>query len=329
MNNYALQPFKFQPLLKPVLWGGHRIAALKHLPDDGQPIGESWEISPMAGHESVVAGGPDAGLTLTALAARHGEALLGRDVAQRYGGRFPLLVKLIDAHQPLSVQVHPNDTLAEQRHHCPGKTEMWYVVDAQPDAVIMAGLKQALTPSQFESLARQGELEQVVVHYRPIAGDVFFLPAGTVHSIGAGNLLVEIQQASDVTYRLYDYGRVDADGHPRQLHIDEALSAVHYAPDAGIASHCAPLAPGLTRLAACDHFVTALLAVDGRYSLEWEPMRSFVVLVGTQGQLDVITDGQCHTPLAMGESMLIAACTRTIEVAGTGQAVVTHMPHNQ
>ncbi len=329
MNKNALQPFKFQPLLKPVLWGGRRIAALKHLPDDGQPIGESWEISPMAGRESVVAQGPDAGLTLTELTVRHGERLLGSDVARRHGGRFPLLVKIIDACRPLSIQVHPGDALAAERHHSPGKTEMWYVVDAQPEAVIMAGLKQALTPSQFESLARQGVLEQVVVHYRPIAGDVFFLPAGTVHSIGAGNLLVEIQQASDVTYRLYDYGRVDVDGHPRQLHIDEALAAVHCAPDAGIASHCDPTTPGLTRLVECRHFVASLLTVDGRHRLEWEPMRSFVALVATRGQLDVVTDGQCHTPLAMGESMLIAACTRTIEVAGTGQAVMTYIPHNQ
>ncbi len=325
----TIQPFRFRPLLKPVLWGGHRIAALKHLPDTGQPIGESWEISPMPGHESVVATGSDAGLTLNELVARHGELLLGRDVAARYGGRFPLLVKLIDACQPLSIQVHPGDALAAERHHSPGKTEMWYVVDALPDATIMAGLKQALTPVQFEALARAGELEQVIAHYRPIVGDVFFLPAGTVHSIGAGNLLVEIQQASDVTYRLYDYGRVDADGRPRQLHLDEARQAVHYAPDAGIASHCSPAGPGMVKLVECEHFAASLLAVDGRQRLEWQPMRSMLVVVGTQGRLDVITDGHCHTTLAMGESLLIAACTRTIEVAGKGQAVVAHIPHNQ
>ncbi len=321
-----MQPFKFIPQLKPVLWGGHRLAQLKHMPASQEPIGESWEISPMPGRESVVAQGIDAGLTLGALIDKYGERLLGRSTTRRYGNQFPLLVKIIDAHLPLSIQVHPDDELAAVRHHCPGKTEMWYVVDAQPDALIMAGLKQSLTPSQFESLTREGHIDQVITHYRPIAGDVFFLPAGTVHSIGAGNLLVEIQQASDITYRLYDYGRLDADGNSRPLHLVEARDAINYAPDSSIASHCATVGSGVMPMVACDHFTTSLLVVDGSLELDWVPERSFLIMVGTAGEINLITDGDCRTALAMGESMLIPACVRSIKAGGKGQAVIAQVP---
>ena len=323
-----MQPFKFIPQLKPVLWGGHRIAQLKGLPDTGEPIGESWEISAMPGHESVVATGTDAGLTLVQLIAKYREQLLGLDVHRRYGDHFPLLIKIIDAQQALSIQVHPSDELAARRHHCPGKTEMWYIVETQPQAVIMAGFNRTLTPAQFESLARNGLLEESITHYHSLPGDVFFLPAGTIHSIGAGNLLVEIQQASDITYRVYDYDRRDANGQPRQLHLEQARDAIHYAPDTGIASHCHATTAGQTPVASCEHFCTSHLCVQGQHKIDWEPMRSFMVMTGIQGRVEVVTDGTCSTPLAMGESMLIPACAASIEVQGNGQLIMASIPQN-
>lgn len=322
-----MAPFKFIPQLKPVLWGGRRITQLKHLPGGREPIGESWEISAMPGRESVVAQGDDAGLTLSQLLKKYGKWLVGQSVAEQYGERFPLLVKIIDAHQPLSIQVHPGDELAAKRHGCAGKTEMWYIVEAQPESVILAGLNQPLAPAQFETLLLNGQVEQCVAHYCSAPGDVFFLPPGTIHSIGAGNLLVEIQQASDITYRLWDYGRRDDNGLLRQLHLEEAREAINYAPNADIASHCDTSGTGETVLASCPHFHAAHLAVDGHHRLAWVPMRSFLIMVGTQGSLDIVTDSDCHTPLDMGESVLIPAGVTSIEVTGRGQLVMARMPN--
>ncbi|MBR1803847.1 MAG: class I mannose-6-phosphate isomerase [Muribaculaceae bacterium] len=323
-----MQPFKFIPQLKPVLWGGNRITQLKHLPDQGNPIGESWEISGMPGHESVVAQGEDASRTLNWLIQHYKERLVGHVAYERYAHHFPLLIKIIDARQPLSIQVHPSDELAARRHQCPGKTEMWYIVETAPQSLIMAGLNRTLTPMQFESLIRDNQLDQSITHYHSLPGDVYFLPAGTIHSIGAGNLLVEIQQASDITYRVYDYGRLDADGQPRPLHIEQARDAIHYAPQQGIASHCSPTDPGETLIASCPYFSTSHLAVDGHHRIQWTPMRSFLAMVGIEGDLDIVTDGSCHTPLSMGESILIPACTESIEAVGTGRLIMAQMPHN-
>ena len=321
-----MRPFKFIPQLKSVLWGGQRINQLKHLPSTLEPIGESWEISAMPEHESVVSIGDNAGLTLSQLIKKYKEQLVGQSVYEQYGDFFPLLIKIIDAQQALSIQVHPNDQLAAERHHCPGKTEMWYIIETQPQAVIMAGLNRTLTTSQFEILSQNGHLLQYITHYCPIPGDVFFLPAGTIHSIGAGNLLVEIQQASDITYRLYDYDRRDAHGMPRQLHLKEACDAILYAPDLGIASHCDTDTLGETVLTCCKYFHTSHLAVDGCHKLAWEPMQSFLTMTGTLGNLDVITDASYHTPITIGESILIPASTKTIEVKGKGQLVMARMP---
>lgn len=330
-----MQPYKFLPQLKPVLWGGHRLTALKRdfmhnaqctVPASDEPIGESWEISAMPGHESVVATGPEAGTTLQQLLARHGERLVGHDCFKRYGEHFPLLIKLIDAHKPLSVQVHPDDALAEQRHHCPGKTEMWYIMQTEPQACILAGLKRTLPLDRLDELAHNGELIDWMDCHQSRPGDVFFLPAGTLHSIGAGNLLAEIQQASDVTYRLYDYGRLDANGQPRQLHLQQAREAIDCQPNPDIASHCLPESKGTTPLVRCEYFDVAHLGIDGHLAPNWEPMRSFMIVVCTQGQYTLVTDDDCRTTLAMGESALVPADVNTIHIEGNGQAITAQMP---
>lgn len=323
-----MQPYKFLPQLKPVLWGGHSLAALKGMPSNDEPIGESWEISGMPGHESVVASGPEAGITLPQLVARHGERLVGQECFRQYGEHFPLLVKLIDAHRPLSVQVHPDDILAQQRHNCPGKTEMWFIVESDPQARILAGVKRPLPLDRLDELAHSGELIEWMDSHPSRPGDVFFLPAGSLHSIGAGNLLVEIQQASDVTYRLYDYGRLDANGQPRQLHLEQAREAIDCQPNPNIASHCPISKRGITPLANCKHFSVEHLSIDGQIKLDWKPMRSFLIVVCTQGQCTIITDGDCRTMLAIGESALVPACVNNILIKGKGQAITVQMPNN-
>ena len=344
-----MQPYKFLPQLKPVIWGGHRLAALKGnalvnaqctmhnaqlenaqctMHNAELPIGESWEISAMPGHESVVATGPEAGTTLPQLLARHGEQLVGKECFRQHGEHFPLLVKLIDAHKPLSVQVHPDDTLAQQRHQCPGKTEMWYIVQTDPQARILAGLKRTLPLDRLDELAHSGELIDWMDSHPSQPGDVFFLPAGTLHSIGAGNLLVEIQQASDITYRLYDYGRLDADGQPRQLHLEQAHEAIDCQPNSNITSHCPTDSICITPLVRCRYFDVAHLGIDGQLSPCWEPMRSFMIVVCIQGECTLVTDGDCRTTLVVGESAFVPAGVNTILIEGNGQAITAQMPNN-
>ena len=207
-----MQIYKFNSVLKPVLWGGDRLVAFKRLPAQCEPIGESWELSAMPGRESVVAQGEDQGLTLTGLVRRYGADLVGRDVYRRYGDRFPLLIKLIDARRDLSVQVHPGDEMAMRCHGCMGKNEMWYILEAEAGAIIRTGFNRRLTQAEFDRRMADGTLLEAVNAVESRPGDTFYIPAGQIHTIGAGNLLVEIQQSSDVTYRVWDYNRRDADG---------------------------------------------------------------------------------------------------------------------
>ena len=178
-----IAPFKFVPYLKPVLWGGDKIAPFKGIKSDCDNIGESWEISGVLGHESVVSDGPDKGMTLPALVDKYGEALVGRHVIEKYGDTFPLLIKLIDAKKDLSVQVHPDDELARKRHNSLGKTEMWYIVDTEPGAKIYAGLSQQITPDDYTRLVEEKKIMDVVAAHDSASGDIFFLPAGRILSL--------------------------------------------------------------------------------------------------------------------------------------------------
>ncbi|MBO7608602.1 MAG: class I mannose-6-phosphate isomerase [Muribaculaceae bacterium] len=319
------KPFKFRPQLKSVLWGGHRIAALKNIPNDSRLIGESWEISSIPGKESVVVGGEYDGLTITELITTRREEIVGNENYELYGNKFPLLVKIIDAHQNLSIQVHPNDELALVRHNSPGKTEMWYIVATEAQSTILAGLNQPLTPTHFELLANNGLLPECLTHYMSKPGDVFYLPAGTIHSIGAGNLLVEIQQASDITYRLYDYDRLDAEGQPRELHIEQAKDAINYTTSANIYSHSDQHKVGISKLAKCEYFDVCHLAVDNFYELPWQSMKSFMIMVCIDGNLDIITNCEYHTPLRMGESLLIPASVCKVAIKGQGKVVTAQV----
>lgn len=223
-----MKPLKFEPLLKSILWGGDKIIPFKGLSMDMPTVGESWEISGVKGNVSVVAEGECKGLSLNDLVEEMKGQLIGEANFKRFGTEFPLLIKFIDARQPLSIQVHPTDEIAQkQGKGSKGKTEMWYVMESDPDAKLRSGMKSQLTPDEYAAKVEDGTITDALCEYDVKNGDVFFLPAGRIHSIGAGCFIAEIQQTSDVTYRIYDFKRKDANGNERELHTELAKEAIN------------------------------------------------------------------------------------------------------
>ena len=312
--------FRFADIFKETLWGGHRILPFKGLPADRRTIGESWELSGIAGHESVVEGGAYAGLTLTQLAEKGGAALLGAENFRRFGVKFPLLVKFIDAAQPLSVQVHPNDELAQRRHGCAGKTEMWYVVDSAPGAYLLDWFNRAVTPDEYAARVAGQTLPEVLKRYDVHRGEVYYLPAGRVHSIGPGCFICEIQQSSDVTYRIYDFGRVDSEGRPRQLHVEEAKEAIDYAVAAPDVQH-ALKENEPTELVGSPYFTTGAYRLTEPMECDYSELDSFVILVCTEGACRVAC-GEEETRLEAGHTLLVAAEADGVRLTPEGSATV-------
>ena len=318
-----LRPYKFKPVLKTVIWGGEQIVAFKGLDTDLHGVGESWELSGIDGMESVVDGGEDDGLTLTQLIDRHGAELLGGHVYRLFGNRFPLLVKLIDAHRNLSVQVHPDDEMAMRLHGCSGKSEMWYVIDHEPDAYIQAGFKQAITPEDYDRHVANGTIMDVVANHESHRGQVFFLPAGCIHSIGAGNMVVEVQQASDVTYRVFDYNRLDKDGFPRQLHACQAREALNYSSYDECVRQSGATINDEDVLVACDHFVVEHLEVAGTTRLDMP--ESFLVMICVKGKLEVVDENGSVTTMRRGETILVPACLSWLDIQGNATLLTAHL----
>ena len=222
-----LYPFLFEPNLHEVVWGGNKLTTWKGLPVKDH-IGESWEVSCVDNSLSVIANGTWAGRTLKEVIAMYPEAILGREVSKRNEGQLPLLVKFIDARNDLSIQVHPDDEMAERLHGKKGKSEMWYVLDAEPGAYLYSGFKEELSAEDYKRKVADGTIVESLAKHEVKAGDVFYLPAGRVHAICSGILLAEVQQSSDVTYRIYDYNRPGLDGKPRELHTELAAEALNY-----------------------------------------------------------------------------------------------------
>ncbi|MDE5871336.1 MAG: class I mannose-6-phosphate isomerase [Muribaculaceae bacterium] len=309
-------PIRFVPYLKSVIWGGKKICKYKGIEQTENNIGESWEISAVPGHESVVADGPYKGMKITELIECFGPELLGRDVFDRYDGKFPLLVKLIDANDNLSVQVHPDDELARKRHDSLGKTEMWYIIDADKGAKIYSGLNRQLTPDEYVRMVEENTIEEALAVHDSRAGDVFFLPAGRVHAIGAGNLLAEIQESSDITYRIYDYDRRDAEGNSRELHTEQAKDAIDYTFYDEYKS--APADPSVADavIAECGHFKVDRLLLDGELDLSYDES-SFTVVMCLGGSADLEYEGGT-SHMKAGETVLVPAALTTFGLKGKG-----------
>lgn len=223
-----LYPLLFEPNLHTIVWGGNQLRPYKGLEPSDEPIGESWEVSAVPTSTSIVSNGVFAGKDLITVINENPDAILGTKVNEKYKGQLPLLVKFIDAKRDLSIQVHPNDEMAMREHGKMGKSEMWYVIKATPDAHLYAGFKQEITPEKYQQRIADGTITEVLADHQVKAGDVFYLPAGRVHAICGGILLAEVQQSSDVTYRIFDYNRPGMDGKPRELHTELAAKALDY-----------------------------------------------------------------------------------------------------
>lgn len=317
----TLYPLRFAPLFRRYLWGGRRLETFltKPLPP-GDDYAESWELVDRQADQSVVAAGPYAGMSLGELIERFPDEVLGSAYlaapsrrASAGRPRFPLLVKFLDAQRDLSVQVHPDDARAARLDPPDlGKTEAWVILHAEPGACLYAGLKRGFDRAALEREVRRGTTPLCLQRFEPRAGDCFFIPAGTVHALGAGLVVAEIQQASDTTYRLFDWNRVGADGRPRPLHLEAALDAIDYAASPPAACRPQPLAGfPAERLVACDKFVLERWQVDE--PVTWGGDGRFRIITVIGGAVTVAGDPALR-PLGKGDSMLLPATLRATVV---------------
>lgn len=306
--------YKFKPILKSMLWGGEKLIPYKGIDSEKKSVGESWEISGVKDNESIVAEGPDAGMSLPELIARDKAALLGKSNYERFGKEFPLLIKFIDARQDLSIQVHPNDKLAWERHQSKGKTEMWYVVDADPGSRLRSGFAKQVTPDEYEQSIADNTITDLLQEYDIHAGDVFFLPAGRIHSIGAGAFIAEIQQTSNITYRIYDFNRCDDNGNPRELHTEMSKAAIDYTVLPDYRTYYDAQPDTQTQLVSCRYFTTSLLKLTKPYGMELAELDSFVILICTKGN-GTVTGGEGRSiTIRQGESILVPATETRLEI---------------
>ena len=308
-----MYPLKFQTIFKTVVWGGEKIAPFKGVETDQHNIGESWELSGVKGNESVVAEGALAGKTITELAAEYKGCLLGEKVYARTGTEFPLLIKFIDARDDLSIQVHPDDELAGARHNgSKGKTEMWYVVQADEKAHLMSGLTRHITPEEYAAKVEDNTITDVLHDYNVSAGDVFFLPAGRIHSIGTGCFIAEIQQTSDITYRIYDFGRVGLDGKPRELHTELSKAAIDYTVLDDYKTAYEEVKNAENEIVSCEYFTTSLFDLDQPVSVPVKANDSFMIVICIGGN-GTLTDSEGNAvTLRQGETVLVPACTESV-----------------
>lgn len=297
-----------------MLWGGNRIASFKGIPPLNEPIGESWEISGLVGFESKVAEGELAGKRIDEILSSYGETVLGQRLYRLYGNKFPLLIKFIDASKDLSIQVHPDDTLAAERHGCWGKTELWYALEPLDGAYIYSGLRSSITPNQLKAHLDNNSFSDVLAKYYPQRGDIFYLPAGRLHSIGAGNLLLEIQQTSDITYRVYDYNRIDVNGKKRELHIDLAFDAIDFRIHNDDMGHINPMTNRETVLKECPFFSSSLILIDKRFRLQVARYDSFRIAIATKGNGRITDNHGNEISIRQGNTILIPAATQWIDI---------------
>jgi len=316
----SLYPLKFLPLYKNVIWGGNRLKEYGFNYDPLPNCGELWVLSSVEGHESVVANGFLADNTLNEAIEIYMGDLVGDKVFNRFGTEFPLLFKVIDAAQDLSIQVHPDDALAQRRGMPCGKTEMWYVMQADPGARLISGFRRDTSPQEYSDALQAGHLEDLLHSEQPAPGDVYFIPAGRVHALGRGLMVAEIQQSSDCTYRIYDYNRVDSNGRRRQLHTAEAMDAIDFSAVHGHASNRYHAALNqTTTVVHCPYFTTRIIPFDRPVRKSLEDVDSFVVYFCVEG-LAAVKSLETIVPLHAGECVLVPAVADSVELFSEGPA---------
>ena len=308
-----MYPLSFEPIIKHRIWGGTKLNLLLNKELSTNEAGESWELSSVPYDVSVVSNGIFKGKTLTEVIATHPKEVLGRLVIQRYGENFPLLFKFIDAKEDLSIQLHPNDELAKVRHNSFGKTEMWYVMQADEGAKLIVGFKENSNQKDYLEHLVNDTLVNLLEEIPVKKGDVFFIETGTIHAIGAGVVLAEIQQTSDVTYRLYDWGRVDASGNGRELHTSLALDAINFNKTESKINY--PTVSNYSNLVVdCPYFKTQLIPLTGLYNWQ-KKQESFTVFMCTSGAFSIVCD-EVFLEYKKGDTLLIPAAMESLVLKG-------------
>ena len=313
-----LYPLKFQPIFHYRIWGGEKLKTVLNKEYTEENIGESWEISTVPNSETVVTGGELKGKTINELISSFGADFLGEVVYQRFGTEFPLLIKFIDAKTPLSIQVHPGDELAKERHNSFGKNEMWYVMEAEENAGLIVGLNKQLDKKSYVDLISKGEIEEAMNTINVNAGDTFYIPAGRVHAIGGGVLIAEIQQTSDVTYRIFDFNRVDKKtGAKRELHTDLSVDAIDFNLVDNYKTQY-DLGQTQNKLVHSNYFRTNILNINGEATISMSKKESFKILIGVEGNSEIIYKKESYF-IKKGESILLpAGLNEPIVLSSTG-----------
>jgi mannose-6-phosphate isomerase len=296
--------YKFTPLIKTLIWGT-----------------ENWQISGVENNETPLANDRK---TLNQLVSEQKGLLLGEANYQRFGDEFPLLIKFIDAHRDLSIQVHPNDEVAKRHGKLRGKTEMWYVMDSAPDASLYNGLKKQISPEQYKEMVANDTICDALAKYHVKEGDCFYIPAGRIHAICGGCYLAEIQQTSDITYRIYDYKRKDKDGNYRQLHTQEAAESIDFKVQDDYRTHYTPLKNESQLLVDCPYFSTAVYDLTESMSIDYTELDSFVILIGLKGEATLTIDGE-DVNFKGGECLLIPATVQEVSTCGTIKFLETYV----
>jgi len=311
-----LYPLKFRPILKERLWGGTKLKDVLGKPSESDITGESWELSGVKGDISIVSNGPFSGTSLQEIIDKWPEGLLGKGVVDRFGKEFPILIKFIDAKQDLSIQLHPNDALAKERHNSFGKTEMWYVMDADKGANLIVGFNKDVTKEEYsESLKKDTLLD--LLNYEPVnEGDTFFINTGKIHAIGAGVLLAEIQQTSDVTYRVFDFNRRDKNGNLRELHTEMALDAMDYDKKDDFKVAYDGDMNTVNTMVDCPYFKTNFIHLTKNSSLEGSERDSFTIYMCVGGSAEISSDTG-SVRIQKGETVLMPASSKTISINTT------------
>jgi mannose-6-phosphate isomerase len=308
-----LYPLQFEPILKERIWGGTKLRDFLNKPISSAITGESWEISTVGNDVSVIANGNFKGQNLNQLINNHPEAILGKKVVARYGKQFPLLFKYLDAQKDLSIQVHPNDDLAKKRHNSFGKTEMWYVMQADPDAELIVGFKEKSSKEKYVKHLENKSLVSILDVKKVKKGDVFFLNTGTIHALGAGILIAEIQQTSDITYRLYDFDRLDANGKARELHVDLALDAINYDVVSSERNYLTEKNKS-SEIVSCRYFVTNFIHLDGKKTVP-QDLFTFKVFMCVEGAFELVLGNEKYS-YGVGDTILIPAKMESFSLIG-------------
>jgi mannose-6-phosphate isomerase len=316
-----LYPLKFSPILKDKIWGGTKLKELFGKEADTDKLGESWELSGYEGDESVVTNGVLAGNNLAELIEIYMGELIGEKIFDEYGLSFPLLFKLIDANENLSIQVHPGDEVAAERHNSYGKTEMWYVIDADKGAEVIIGFTKDCTRDEYLDALDAGEVENLLQKVPVSKGDVLFIPAGLVHAIGKGVVVAEIQQSSDITYRIYDYKRTDDNGNERELHTEQALDVINFAASINPKTPYKAELNEITSLVECEYFTTNILRFDTALTRNYGTLDTFVAYMCLEGNLVIECNGE-KTVVNKGDTVLIPACIDELGLISDAEATL-------